>query len=81
MKTTDISPEACAVACMIVSNPGGGERDEGWQRRVNDVIRALRMRLNETEAALRDIATDEGEPGDDEQARQIRAQHRAIDAL
>jgi hypothetical protein len=38
----DTSDEACAVVCMLVSNPGGGERQHAWQKRVNDLIRALR---------------------------------------
>ena len=45
----DISEEACAVACMLVSNPQGALRKDGdgWQRRVNDLIRALRFELTE----------------------------------
>jgi hypothetical protein len=40
----DTSDEACAIACMLVSNPQGKARQDGdgWQRRVNDLIRALR---------------------------------------
>ena len=44
----DTSDEACALVCMIVSNPQGqmrGDRD-GWQQRVNDLIRALRDERN-----------------------------------
>lgn len=41
--TVDTSPEACAVICMLVSNPQGAFRKDGdgWQKRVNDLIRAL----------------------------------------
>ena len=42
----DTSDEACAVVCMIVSNPGGKFRQPGWQKRVNDLIRALRDERN-----------------------------------
>lgn len=44
----DTSDEACAVACMLVSNPEGAFRKDGdgWQRRVNDLIRALRDERN-----------------------------------
>ena len=40
------SDEECALVCMIVSNPGGGERPHAWQKRVNDLIRALRDERN-----------------------------------
>lgn len=42
------SDEACAMACMIVSNPQGKLRTDGdgWQRRVNDLIRALKDERN-----------------------------------
>ncbi len=43
---TDTSDEACAVACMLVSNPLGELRSPGWQKRVNDLIRALRDERN-----------------------------------
>lgn len=45
----DTSDKACAVACMLVSNPQGAMRQDGdgWQRRVNDLIRALRDERNE----------------------------------
>lgn len=42
----DTSAEACALACMIVSNPAGAMRHVGWQKRVNDLIRALRNELD-----------------------------------
>lgn len=45
----DTSDEACAVACMLVSNPlleGETIRTAGWQKRVNDLIRALRDERN-----------------------------------
>ncbi|MBO4228037.1 hypothetical protein [Bradyrhizobium neotropicale] len=40
----DTSDEACAIACMLVSNPQGAMRKDGdgWRKRVNDLIRALR---------------------------------------
>ena len=40
----DTSDEACALICAIVSNPQGSLRKDGdgWQRRVNDLIRTLR---------------------------------------
>lgn len=44
----DTSDEACAVACMLVTNPMGSFRKDGdgWQKRVNDLIRALRDERN-----------------------------------
>lgn len=44
----DTSDEACAVACMLVSNPQDALRKDGtgWQKRVNDLIRALRDERN-----------------------------------
>jgi hypothetical protein len=42
----DTSDEACAVVCMIVSNPQGKFQTTGWQKRVNDLIRALRDERN-----------------------------------
>jgi hypothetical protein len=50
--TVDTSDEQCAVVCMIVSNPGGGERPYAWQKRVNDLIRALRDERNAFRTAL-----------------------------
>ena len=41
----DMKTEAVLV-CMIVSNPTGGERPQGWQKRVNDFIRAQRAALD-----------------------------------
>ncbi len=46
----DTSAEAVALACMIVSNPGGNIRPEGWQRRVNDLLRALQQERDDTHA-------------------------------
>ena len=41
------SDEAIALACMIVTNPGGIRKDgDGWQKPVNDLIRALREERN-----------------------------------
>lgn len=40
------SDEACAVACTLVSNPCGDLLPVGWQKRVNDLIRALRDERN-----------------------------------
>lgn len=49
------SDEECAVACMLVSNPQGAMRQDGdgWQKRVNDTIRALRDERNQLRAALK----------------------------
>ena len=54
-KAIDTSAEACAVACMLVSNPQGAIRKDGdgWQKRVNDLIRTLR---DERDAALSELA-------------------------
>lgn len=51
----DTSNEACAVACMLISNPQGSMRKDGdgWQKRVNDLIRALRDERNELLEALK----------------------------
>lgn len=43
----ETSDEQCALVCMIVSNPGDGVRPHAWQKRVNDLIRALRDERNE----------------------------------
>ena len=50
----DTSAEACAVACMLVSNPQGALRKDGdgWQRRVNDLIRALRDERDGAHSAM-----------------------------
>lgn len=50
----DTSDEACAVACMLVSNPQGAFRTDGdgWQKRVNDLIRALRDERNDLRRQL-----------------------------
>ncbi len=60
MDNIDTSDAACAVACMLVSNPQGQLRKDGdgWQRRVNDLIRALRDERNELLASLRLASTD-----------------------
>ena len=52
MSDVDTSAEACAVACMLVSNPAGETRHAGWQKRVNDLIRALRA---ERDKLARDV--------------------------
>lgn len=43
-----------AVVCMLVSNPQDALRKDGdgWQKRVNDAIRALRDERNALRAAL-----------------------------
>lgn len=56
MTDTDLNTEA-ALCCMIVSNPGGGERPHAWQKRVNDLIRSqrdeiARLRANTAPATL-----------------------------
>lgn len=43
----DTSDEQCALICMVVSNPGDGPRPHAWQKRVNDLIRALRDERND----------------------------------
>jgi uncharacterized protein (DUF4415 family) len=50
----DTSDEACAVACMLVSNPQAALREDGdgWQKRVNDLIRTLRDERNKMRAEL-----------------------------
>ena len=42
----DTTDQSCAVICMLVSNPAGKLRTVGWQKRVNDLIRALRDERN-----------------------------------
>jgi hypothetical protein len=39
-----------ALICMIVSNPGGGERQHAWQKRVNDFIRAQQDEITRLKA-------------------------------
>jgi hypothetical protein len=61
----DTSDEACAMACMLVSNPRGKLRKDGdgWQKRVNDLIRALRDERNDLRAErddYKDVADDLG---------------------
>jgi hypothetical protein len=46
---TDTSDVACALACMLVSNPQNTERPADWKRRVNDLIRALRDERDNTQ--------------------------------
>jgi hypothetical protein len=48
MDQIDTSDEACALACILVSNPQGAMRKDGdgWQKTVNDLIRALRDERN-----------------------------------
>lgn len=50
----DISPDAIAMACMLVSNPQGQLRKDGdgWQKRVNDVIRAQRDELHDAQQII-----------------------------
>lgn len=70
--TADTSPEKvaaptpteAALCCMLVSNPGGGERPHAWQKRVNDLIRAqrdtilaLQSRLTAAEAEVARLGT------------------------
>ncbi len=52
--TIDTSDEACAVACMLVSNPNGELRKDGdgWQKRVNDLIRSLRDERNKLQSEV-----------------------------
>lgn len=39
-----------ALVCMIVTNPGNKERPVGWQKRVNDLLRKMRDRIEELES-------------------------------
>ena len=54
----DTSAEACAVACMLVSNPAGETRHVGWQKEVNDLIRALLHERDAARAELADVKED-----------------------
>jgi hypothetical protein len=45
-----------ALCCMIISNPGGGERPHAWQKRVNDLIRAQRDALTALQAEREELA-------------------------
>lgn len=36
-----MSETETVICCIIVSNPAGGTRPRGWQKRVNDHIRSL----------------------------------------
>lgn len=51
MAEVDTSDEACAIVCMLVSDPWD-ERPHAWQKRVNDLIRALRDERNELRKKL-----------------------------
>jgi uncharacterized protein (DUF4415 family) len=57
--------EECAVAAMMVSNPQSALRKDGdgWQKRVNDVIRGLRDERNALRAALTPAPSPAGEEG------------------
>lgn len=50
----DTSDERCAVVCMMVSNPVGGEQERrpGWKKDVNDLVRALRDERNDLKQKL-----------------------------
>lgn len=83
----DTSPETCAVACMLVSNPAGEMRHVGWQKRVNDLIRALRDERDTLRAdnerlrqALIDVAS-QSEAARAELAATTRVLNRAEDEL
>jgi hypothetical protein len=62
----DTSDEACAVACMLVSNPQGAMHGDGdgWQKRVNDLIRALRDERTALRRSLAGIVDHWNEFGD-----------------
>jgi hypothetical protein len=52
----DTSDEACAVACMLISDPSGQLHDQpSWQKRVNDLICALRDERNALRAERDDL--------------------------
>src|SRR4029077_20927596 len=59
MEPIDTSDEACALVCMLVSNPGQGKRPYAWQKRVNDLIRALRDERNELRRAVGPLSEQE----------------------
>lgn len=54
-KDVDTSDEAVAVACMLVSNPQDALRrdGDGWQKRVNDLMRALLAERNDLREVLK----------------------------
>lgn len=64
----DTSNENCAVVCTIVSNPAGVMRadGDGWQKRVNDLIRALRDERNKLIEIVASARLLTKECGDDE---------------
>ncbi len=41
-----------AICCMLVTNPGGGQRPHAWQQRVNDLIRAQKAQIAKMNAVL-----------------------------
>ena len=47
-----LSPEMAALACMCVSNPGEAFRTPGWQKFVNDLIRAQSNEIQALRAKL-----------------------------
>jgi hypothetical protein len=58
-----------ALCCMIISNPGGGERPHAWQKRVNDLIRAQRDALTALQAE-RDAAVARAEAAENAMVRE-----------
>ena len=48
-----MSDTETVICCIIVSNPAGGTRPRGWQKRVNDHIRSLaKMAALQPDAAV-----------------------------
>lgn len=48
-----MSETETVICCIIVSNPAGGTRPRGWQKRVNDHIRSLaKMAALQPDAAV-----------------------------
>jgi hypothetical protein len=73
----DLSREQMALVCMIVSNPGGGERQHAWQKRVNDFIRAQqaeieRLKNIEPDWWWRDLDPDDSGDTPHEALRNVR---------
>lgn len=77
------SDEACALACMVVSNPQGGLQKPGWQAQVNGLIRSLQAERNtyraEALAGQKQIVAVAKER-DAERAQVVRLQRDIVEA-
>jgi hypothetical protein len=58
-----------ALCCMIISNPGGGERPHAWQKRVNDLIRAQCDALTALQAERDDQTVKRAEKAEEEREK------------